>query len=42
MVYDRWWFSNDHFALTAGAGAIRNPGRYLVLADSTGSTARRR
>jgi hypothetical protein len=31
MFYDRAWFSHDHFALTAGGGAINNPGRYLVL-----------
>jgi len=31
MVYNRVWFDHDRFALTLGAGAINNPGRYLVL-----------
>jgi hypothetical protein len=31
MVYNRLWFNRDLFALTLGAGAINNPGRYLVL-----------
>jgi hypothetical protein len=31
MVYNRFWFDNDRFALTLGGGAISNPGRYLVL-----------
>jgi len=31
MVYDRAWFSHDHFGLTVGGGSIDNPGRYLVL-----------
>ena len=31
MVYDRLWFSDDHFGVTLGGGAINNPGRYLVL-----------
>lgn len=31
MLYNRLWFLKDHFALTLGAGAIQNPGRYLVL-----------
>jgi hypothetical protein len=31
MVYNRFWFHKDLFGLTLGAGAIDNPGRYLVL-----------
>ena len=31
MAYNRLWFDRDRFALTAGGGAITNPGRYLVL-----------
>jgi hypothetical protein len=31
MVYNRFWFARDRFGLTVGGGAIRNPGRYLVL-----------
>jgi hypothetical protein len=31
MVYNRLWFSHDHYALTLGGGAFTNPGRYLVL-----------
>jgi len=31
MVYNRFWFKKDRFALTLGGGAINNPGRYLVL-----------
>jgi hypothetical protein len=31
MIYDRAWFSHDHFGLTIGGGSIDNPGRYLVL-----------
>ena len=31
MAYNRLWFDHDHFGLTIGGGAIRNPGRYLVL-----------
>ena len=31
MAYNRLWFSKDRFGLTLGGGAIRNPGRYLVL-----------
>jgi hypothetical protein len=31
MVYNRWWFDKDQFAVTLGGGAINNPGRYLVL-----------
>lgn len=31
MAYNRLWFSHDKYAITFGGGAIRNPGRYLVL-----------
>ncbi len=31
MAYNRFWFHKDLFGLTLGGGAIRNPGRYLVL-----------
>jgi Putative beta-barrel porin-2, OmpL-like. bbp2 len=31
MVYNRFWFHADRFAVTVGGGQIVNPGRYLVL-----------
>ena len=31
MLYNRWWFKKDRYALTVGGGKINNPGRYLVL-----------
>jgi Putative beta-barrel porin-2, OmpL-like. bbp2 len=31
MLYNRFWFHNDRYALTLGGGQINNPGRYLVL-----------
>ena len=31
MVYNRFWFHGDRFAITIGGGQITNPGRYLVL-----------
>jgi len=31
MVYNRFWFHGDRFAMTIGGGQITNPGRYLVL-----------
>lgn len=31
MAYTRFWFAGDKIGLTVGGGAIRNPGRYLVL-----------
>ena len=31
MVYDRTWLAHDRFGVTLGAGAMTNPGRYLVL-----------
>jgi hypothetical protein len=40
MLYDRVWFYHDLFAVTAGGGAITNPGRYLVLVPPiNGATA---
>lgn len=31
MLYNRFWFKKDRYALTVGGGEINNPGRYLVL-----------
>ena len=31
MAYNRLWLNHDVLALTIGGGAIKNPGRYLVL-----------
>jgi hypothetical protein len=31
MIYNRFWFHKDMYALTLGEGMINNPGRYLVL-----------
>ena len=31
MIYNRFWFDHDRFAVTLGGGQINNPGRYLVL-----------
>jgi hypothetical protein len=31
MLYNRFWFHRDLFAVTLGGGFITNPGRYLVL-----------
>ena len=31
MVYNRWWFKKDIYALTLGGGVLDNPGRYLTL-----------
>jgi hypothetical protein len=31
MLYNRFWFDKDRYALTIGGGQINNPGRYLVL-----------
>jgi hypothetical protein len=40
MVYNRFWFFQDRAGLTIGAGAITNPGRYLVLVPPiNGATA---
>jgi hypothetical protein len=40
MAYQRLWFDRDRFAVTVGGGAIKNPGRYLVLVPPiNGATA---
>ncbi len=40
MLYHRWWFLKDRYAVTLGGGAIDNPGRYLVLVPPVnGATA---
>jgi len=40
MLYNRFWFHKDRFALTLGGGQITNPGRYLVLVPPiNGATA---
>jgi hypothetical protein len=31
MLYDRFWFDKDRYAITFGGGGMNNPGRYLVL-----------
>ena len=31
MLYNRMWFAHDKVGLTLGGGAMKNPGRYLVL-----------
>ncbi len=31
MIYNRFWFHKDLYAVTLGGGQINNPGRYLVL-----------
>lgn len=31
MLYDRYWFDNDRYAVTVGGGSMNNPGRYLTL-----------
>ena len=31
MLYNRWWFKKDVYALTLGGGVLNNPGRYLTL-----------
>jgi hypothetical protein len=31
MLYNRFWFNKDKYAVTIGGGAMDNPGRYLVL-----------
>jgi len=31
MLYNRFWFKKDLYAVTAGGGAMDNPGRYLTL-----------
>ena len=40
MLYDRFWFSENHMAVTLGGGAMNNPGRYLTLVQPiNGATA---
>jgi putative OmpL-like beta-barrel porin-2 len=40
MVYNRFWFHKDIYAVTLGGGQINNPGRYLVLVPPiNGATA---
>ena len=31
MLYNRWWFIRDKYAVTLGGGRMDNPGRYLTL-----------
>jgi hypothetical protein len=31
MMYNRYWFKKDLFAVTLGGGQMNNPGRYLTL-----------
>jgi hypothetical protein len=31
MIYDRYWFKKDLWAITLGGGVMSNPGRYLTL-----------
>ncbi len=31
MLYNRFWFKNNRYAITLGGGAMDNPGRYLTL-----------
>ena len=31
MLYNRFWFAKDHYALTLGGGQMTNPGRYLAI-----------
>jgi len=31
MMYNRYWFHKDLFAITLGGGQMNNPGRYLTL-----------
>jgi hypothetical protein len=31
MIYNRFWFKKDLWAMTLGGGQINNPGRYLAL-----------
>ncbi len=40
MLYDRYWFHNDLWAVTFGGGSMNNPGRYLTLLQPiNGATA---
>jgi hypothetical protein len=38
MLYNRFWFGQDHFGLTVGGGMMHNDSRYLVL-PPTGAAA---
>jgi hypothetical protein len=38
MLYQRFWFAQDHLAVAAGGGMMHNDGRYLVL-PPTGAAA---
>lgn len=31
MMYNRFWFKHDRYAVTLGGGQMNNPGRYLTL-----------
>ena len=31
MIYNRYWFKHDLYAVTLGGGVMNNPGRYLTL-----------
>jgi hypothetical protein len=31
MMYNRFWFKKDLYAITLGGGQMNNPGRYLTL-----------
>ena len=31
MLYNRYWFNHDKYAITLGGGQMNNPGRYLTL-----------
>jgi Putative beta-barrel porin-2, OmpL-like. bbp2 len=31
MIYNRYWFKHDLYAITLGGGVMNNPGRYLTL-----------
>jgi hypothetical protein len=31
MMYNRYWFKHDRYAVTLGGGQMNNPGRYLTL-----------
>jgi hypothetical protein len=31
MMYNRYWFDKDKYAITLGGGQMNNPGRYLTL-----------
>ena len=31
MIYNRFWFHKDLYAITLGGGQMNNPGRYLTL-----------